>query len=550
MQCRVHRGVLHSEGTRGLIRLFGTTLIDVRTEGVVVADDNDGSAAAAVQGMIDNPAGQIIRIGPAVNTTPGAWRLSPNTASPVTLVGGGEVRLTSESGAQLGGAAGRIVVGPLQSVRGEGRIAGGIDNDGAIEANAAGRMLAVDSPQAALVNNASGALRAIGGGIVEIRSDVSNSGTIDASGAGSVLSVEHALTNGGVIRVAALAQGVVSAPIVQGAAGRIEVNGAGTELQVRTSINPGGGRAGDIIVRGGRISVNDEGAAGRDLYANCVDVPPGSISECDINRTNVGLNGLIITGGVVRLTGGTIADVAGDVSICPAVSPPGSVAELHVLGSTLAAQTLTICPGGLLEVASGVTVRDALSLGGTDESRWSFSPSSTLTMSGGVGQSDSDPDGYATLEVGGRDYGDAPAGYIANFSVPNLTLGPGAHASLRDDVNNGNHNGPSGYFEALYVGALELRPGARLDTGGLRLYYGNLIGSPAQIVDLLGIVRGDVNCDGSVDNGDIDRFVFALIDADAFRTTYPECPLQNADTNEDGFIDNADIDSFVALLLG
>ncbi len=61
---------------------------------------------------------------------------------------------------------------------------------------------------------------------------------------------------------------------------------------------------------------------------------------------------------------------------------------------------------------------------------------------------------------------------------------------------------------------------------------------------------GDLNCDGAVDNGDIDAFVLALLDATAYAAAYPDCDIENADANEDGRVDNADIDAFVALLLG
>ncbi len=62
--------------------------------------------------------------------------------------------------------------------------------------------------------------------------------------------------------------------------------------------------------------------------------------------------------------------------------------------------------------------------------------------------------------------------------------------------------------------------------------------------------RGDANCDGLVDNGDIDAFVLALLDPAAYAAEFPTCNIQNADTNNDGAVDNADIDSFVVLLLG
>ncbi len=60
---------------------------------------------------------------------------------------------------------------------------------------------------------------------------------------------------------------------------------------------------------------------------------------------------------------------------------------------------------------------------------------------------------------------------------------------------------------------------------------------------------GDLNCDGAVDNGDIDAFVLALLDAAAYAAQYPDCDRQSGDVNGDGAVDNADIDGFVACLL-
>ncbi len=61
--------------------------------------------------------------------------------------------------------------------------------------------------------------------------------------------------------------------------------------------------------------------------------------------------------------------------------------------------------------------------------------------------------------------------------------------------------------------------------------------------------RGDLNCDGVVDNGDIDAFVLALLDPAAYGGAFPDCNRLNADVSGDRLVDNADIDPFVALLL-
>lgn len=63
-------------------------------------------------------------------------------------------------------------------------------------------------------------------------------------------------------------------------------------------------------------------------------------------------------------------------------------------------------------------------------------------------------------------------------------------------------------------------------------------------------LSGDVNCDGQVNNFDIDAFVLALSDAGTYATQYPRCPILNADTNGDGTVNNFDIDAFVQILSG
>lgn len=60
------------------------------------------------------------------------------------------------------------------------------------------------------------------------------------------------------------------------------------------------------------------------------------------------------------------------------------------------------------------------------------------------------------------------------------------------------------------------------------------------------VTPGDTNCDGVVNNFDIDPFVLALADADAYAAAYPGCDIRAADANSDGLINNFDIDGFVA----
>lgn len=79
--------------------------------------------------------------------------------------------------------------------------------------------------------------------------------------------------------------------------------------------------------------------------------------------------------------------------------------------------------------------------------------------------------------------------------------------------------------------------------------------APQALRDLLDFWRsrqntlpGDTNCDGLVNNFDINAFVLAITNPTDYQAAYPECNVNNADVSGDGRVDNFDIDPFVALL--
>jgi len=75
-------------------------------------------------------------------------------------------------------------------------------------------------------------------------------------------------------------------------------------------------------------------------------------------------------------------------------------------------------------------------------------------------------------------------------------------------------------------------------------------GASGQVEAPSQIVPGDVNCDGSVDFGDINVFVLALTNPAAYADAYPDCDILSADINGDGVVDFGDINPFVGLLTG
>lgn len=89
----------------------------------------------------------------------------------------------------------------------------------------------------------------------------------------------------------------------------------------------------------------------------------------------------------------------------------------------------------------------------------------------------------------------------------------------------------------------------KLVVGGAFQLAGTL---PAQNWALWGdyCPSGDVNCDGLVNNFDIDPFIMALLDPAVYQQHYPNCDILNADFDRNGRVENFDIDPFVALILG
>lgn len=92
---------------------------------------------------------------------------------------------------------------------------------------------------------------------------------------------------------------------------------------------------------------------------------------------------------------------------------------------------------------------------------------------------------------------------------------------------------------------------ASLEDG--RAVFGGLFQVPGGAMNfglLRSCIPGDMNCDGVLNNFDIDPFVTALVDPIGYAIVYPDCDRQNADMNGDGSVDNFDIDPFVGLLTG
>ncbi|MGE0481666.1 MAG: immunoglobulin domain-containing protein [Phycisphaerae bacterium] len=121
-----------------------------------------------------------------------------------------------------------------------------------------------------------------------------------------------------------------------------------------------------------------------------------------------------------------------------------------------------------------------------------------------------------------------------------LSNGPTAHGSIISGANS----------PTLNIANLAAADQGVYDCFAYTLCGGDVSAPATLTVNTCGEVRGDMNCDGVVNNFDIDPFVLALANPDEYERQYPNCDGgSNGDVNDDGALNNFDIDPFVACLI-
>jgi hypothetical protein len=64
------------------------------------------------------------------------------------------------------------------------------------------------------------------------------------------------------------------------------------------------------------------------------------------------------------------------------------------------------------------------------------------------------------------------------------------------------------------------------------------------------VLKGDANCDGTLDAFDIEPFIDLLVDPNRYRARFPDCDGERfCDMNDDGAIDAFDIEPFINALI-
>ncbi len=425
--------------------------------------------------------------------------LMPTTLAPedAVLDGQGVLRMTDEMNSWVGDFFGAFTNEASHAIEGAGILFGGITNEGTIHANVSGQELTL-FPPGDKVNN--GLLQATNGGTLIIDDHV--------TGSGSLLAQEGTI--------------LVYASI---------------------SADPSGAGVLSLVAIGGIIHIEEEDEGVSVDGDGPIIVLPSSAGLIEV-----------IGASLINASSWTVGnDQVG----------PGMTATMRLIDNAVG-----LVNGPVLIDRNGILIVTDASLTATDlvlESGASLSlTNASLTLTGGVGLPDDDSTDYASLEVGGQDIGTNPvdhvgdpAGFLNDFNIPELVIGPDAHVSLIDHADNGNRvDAGYGLSEALYVDVLRFDDAqGRLNLDGLHLYYNTLYGSLDQIVDLplnqvtfthvlLGLDTDsahvsafDFNCSGAVDGNDIAPYIETQLN--------PE----SSDFNFDGHLDSEDISLLVSVLL-
>jgi len=323
---------------------------------------------------------------------------------------------------------------------------------------------------------------------LELRGSIVNTGSITSEGASATLragSSTVTLSGGGKVELTGTGtntiNGIVGANRLVNEDNLIRIDGNITGLMTNNATIEAVG--GGLSI--GTASMINNGVIrttpGAPLVVNAAVSGTGSW-DIDASKMTVSAGRSVTTQGTITIRDGAELEMVGNV------------------GSVMSGSDLTIARLGAIEIGStsapmDVRLTGSLSFAMTDETLWNWNAASDLHMLGGVGAQLGDWATWASLEIGGHDFGITPAthsgaaaGFTANFNLAELIIGANAHVFLADSLDNGNRG--ANFFdsglEALYVGRLTFLDGAgQLNLNGLNLYYTTLTGSTSQIVNEL-----------------------------------------------------------------
>ncbi|MGE0479778.1 MAG: beta strand repeat-containing protein, partial [Phycisphaerae bacterium] len=271
------------------------------------------------------------------------------------------------------------------------------------------------------------------------------------------------------------------------------------------------------------------------------------------NVINANVTGLAINGADSNTFSGVISG-AGRVTKAGAGVQRHTGANTYTGGTTISGGRLVIdnttgsgTGTGAVTVGNTATLNGDGSISGavTINSGGTLAPGGTLgsaSAPGSLGLGSTVAFGATAVydvEIGGASAGTQ---YDQVIAIGNATL----NGTLRATLINGFAPTNGQTFQVLIAGGrsgtfanTNLPPGFTIEYSGgtVTLRFEGVSG------------RGDLDCNGMVNNFDINPFVLAIADPAAYALMYPGCDLNRADINGDGLVNNFDINGFVDCIL-
>ncbi|MCK4660632.1 MAG: hypothetical protein KAV82_14010 [Phycisphaerae bacterium] len=369
-------------------------------------------------------------------------------------------------------------------------------NDGHIRANVSGTAFSTYNPSGnytnfSLINN--NLMVAENGGDLTIQTvTLTNNGTMTADGSGSKLifsSTARLDNSAGLLQ--ALDSGEVEFNTFTTTDGGNLAAGSGGEVELNSTTLA---TDGTITIDGGLLDLNNTTLTGSStlLLSNN--------GEANFDSNTTATFDSIDNDGRFILSEATVT--------CNTYTGAG---ELTVTSGLDVDGLMTIESGSDVSVGNGdrITVGGNYDLQMVFDINYSYGSSGELRMTGGVTASPHEFGLFATLEVAGQDLDEnddptqgSSAGFVSNFSLPELIVGPSAKlklVDLRDNDHRGGADGLGNEPEAIYVDTLTFEDGdGVLALNGYRIYYNSTNAGMGQIV--IGV---DCNTNGIADNTDI-----------------------------------------------
>ncbi|MCH8806179.1 MAG: S8 family serine peptidase [Planctomycetes bacterium] len=127
---------------------------------------------------------------------------------------------------------------------------------------------------------------------------------------------------------------------------------------------------------------------------------------------------------------------------------------------------------------------------------------------------------------------------------------PGGTSNTKDTVENVFIQNPEAGMWLVEVLADEINQDGHVETPALDADYALVVSGGLEAAGCAGrFLCGDTNCDGRFDGGDVDPFLLAVGDPNAWMAMFPKCDLIcTADINGDGRVNGGDIDLFFEAL--